>query len=1233
LLVMSLHKLSAGGGVDYLLRHTCRGDAEYARLAPLSEYYVQTGYPPGRWMGEGLPYVGEGRGIAGVVEEEAMTRLFAHGMDPVTGAALGANWRVCKPLEQRVAERSDRLPTDIGAVERTEHVDRIQAEEAVRNTPIAVSGFDLTFTLPKSASVLWALADSTTQVRIAKAHTSAVNDCLRLLERHALFTRVGKNGVAQLPTRGALAVGFDHWDTRAGDPNLHTHLVIANKVQGLDGTWRTIDAKGLYAATVAISETYDVLVADKIAAVTGASWSVHNRRERSALFEIDGVAPELLAEFSQRSLQVTATLRELLGDFQTRNNRTPTRAEMLRIRQHATRLSRPVKQLRPLPELLARWRERAIRLLPTPIEEWVAQITNPRPAVVRMNQLSRDQLQQLAKTSVDAVASRRSTWTRWNLLAEAARATKTLRMASSSDRLELLEHVAQLAIDAFCLPLDPPELAVTPAGFRRPDGTSAFRRHRAEVFTSPAILAAEDLLLASTRNFTGPRATNVGRHHLITVGAGIATTLATDQSAAVAAIAASGRRVDVLVGPAGSGKTTTMRALKAVWEAHHGTGSVIGLAPSASAAGELSLALGIDCENTAKWIHETTGTRASERTLFLSQLGADRALAAAAGNAARVAETDQHGNQIAATDRRFRLQNNQLLIVDEASLAGTLVLAEVTRQATEAGAKVLLVGDHRQLSSVDAGGAFGLLATETGAVELTSLWRFRHPWEVAATRQLRVGDTAALDAYAAHDRLREGPLEVMVSDSYRAWLAAVRRGQNALLVAADNATVAALNEQARGDRIAAGEVEPGGVDLHDGTTAGVGDTVVTRTNNRTVRTSTGAWVRNGDLWTVTNRGDDGTLTVQRNRDRADQRAVESIVTLDPGYVAASVELGYATTAHRAQGMTVDAAFTLLRPGMAREVAYVAMTRGREANHAFIATDLPDPDYDGAPMPARTGRQIFEQILATQGAELSATETIRRLHHETESLATLGAIHETLVQTATKESYRQIITTVLPSEMAAAVLASPAYGALVAAMRRAEHDGIDMRIVFRAIAAADSRADGAYQTTTGSSAGAVRDQAALLQWRVEQWCTHATRSRRDEATIAGASNPAGPSVDDIEAHQRDAILDAETRIAVRTATVAANAIDDPPPWLHALGPQPLDPPTRDRWQAAVTAIAAYRDLYNITEASHPLGTATLTDPAQRAARERVLAACRPVLGSTRRRTYPTETHPAYRRPLR
>ena len=134
------------------------------------------------------------------------------------------------------------------------------------------------------------------------AHRAAVEDCVRLLQTHALFTRVGCGGAAQVPVRGAVAAGFDHWDTRTGDPNLHTHLVVANKVQGLDGRWRSIDAKALYAATVAVSEVYDCLIADAVAHETGARWSLRDRGERrSPAFEIDGVDDVLLAEFSTRS--------------------------------------------------------------------------------------------------------------------------------------------------------------------------------------------------------------------------------------------------------------------------------------------------------------------------------------------------------------------------------------------------------------------------------------------------------------------------------------------------------------------------------------------------------------------------------------------------------------------------------------------------------------------------------------------------------------------------------------------------------------------------------------------------------------------------------------------------------------------------------------------------------------------------------------------------------------------
>jgi conjugative relaxase-like TrwC/TraI family protein len=1230
---MSLHKLSAGGGVDYLLKHTCCGDAARDGATPLSAYYTASGYPPGRWMGRGLSGVAAGRGITGVVSEEAMTRLFALGVDPVTSGALGGLWRVHLTAAQRIAQRVHDLPAGLTGTDRAQEIARIGEQENARKTPIAVTGFDLTFTLPKSASVLWALADPGTQTRIANAHADAVADCLALVEAHALFTRIGRNGVAQLSTRGALAAGFDHWDTRTGDPNLHTHLVIANKVQGIDGTWRTVDAKGLYAATVAISETYDVLVADKIAAATGTGWSVRARSERSALFEIDGVPGELLAEFSHRSLQVDASLRGLLTDFHARNNGSPTRAEMLRIRQHATRLSRPVKHLRPLPELLTRWRDRATALLPTSIEEWVTKVTGPRPVAVHATDVTEAQLLLFAKTVVDEATTRRSTWTRWNLIAEAARATKPLRLVGTADRVALLERVAEVAITRFCLPLTPPDLTLNPEGFRRPDGTSAFRRHRTEVFTSPLILAAEDRLLTAARDTTAARATAPEREPGVVGEDRQQIPLAADQAAAVHLIATSGRQLDVLVGPAGSGKTTTMRALLQVWENEYGPRSVIGLAPSAAAARTLADALGIGCENTAKWIHETTGNRPLERRATLDQLRSQRHRAGTAGHSESVAriDADADAGALAEVAQRFQLRQGQLLIVDEASLAGTLVLDELVRQARHAGAKVLLVGDHRQLSAVNAGGAFGLIATDTNATELTSLWRFRHSWEARATQGLRVGDPAAIEAYSANERLHEGPAEVMAADAYRAWAAAIRDGKRALLIAADNSTVAALNDQARADRYTAGQVEAGGVRLHDGTHAGAGDVVVTRANNRQVRTSSGAWVRNGDLWTVIGRSDDGSLTLRRNRDHAEAIERDSVVTLDPGYVATHVELGYATTAHRAQGMTVDTAFTLLRPGMAREVTYVAMTRGRDSNQAFIATDIPDPNYDGAPATEVTGRQVFEQILATQGVQLSATQTLRELHHQAESLATLGAVHETLIQAAAKHRWRTLITDNLPDDVADAVLTSPAYGALVATMRRAEHDGLPINTAFRSLAAAGPLTPGIDETATENGGQGVRDPAAVLHWRVDNWHAQASRTSARGQLLAGLFTPAGPALDSAEPDMRAAIIDIEHRIAGRVTAVTNQLIDSSPPWLRRLGPQPTHAREAARWRAGVSATAAYRDAYGITDTTHPFGSVPPTDPAQHLARRRASTAAGAVVDARHRAAARPQIAPTDRTP--
>ena len=171
-----------------------------------------------------LAGLNDGKGVRGVVDEPDMDRLFSLGLDPVNERALGKNWPVHKTATQRIELRVAALPP-LPAADRAAAVAAIGVEEHGRRTPVAVSGFDLTFTVPKSVSVLWALADPATQTRIATAHAEAVDDCLELLETHALFTRIGSGGAAQVPVRGAVAAGFDHWDTRTGDPNLHTHLV------------------------------------------------------------------------------------------------------------------------------------------------------------------------------------------------------------------------------------------------------------------------------------------------------------------------------------------------------------------------------------------------------------------------------------------------------------------------------------------------------------------------------------------------------------------------------------------------------------------------------------------------------------------------------------------------------------------------------------------------------------------------------------------------------------------------------------------------------------------------------------------------------------------------------------------------------------------------------------------------------------------------------------------------
>jgi hypothetical protein len=341
---------------------------------------------------------------------------------------------------------------------------------------------------------------------------------------------------------------------------------------------------------------------------------------------------------------------------------------------------------------------------------------------------------------------------------------------------------------------------------------------------------------------------------------------------------------------------------------------------------------------------------------------------------------------------------------------------------------------------VEAGGAFSLLAADRGELvpELTDVRRFRHGWERAASVKLRHGDQTAIGAYQTHQRLHQGDRDQTLDAAFLAWKADTDNGHTSLMIAGDTTTVTELNRRARSDRMTAGVVAQKGVPVAAGQTAGVGDLIVTRQNHRQLALS-GRWVKNGDRWTVTATRGDGAITVKR-LDSGRQ------ITLPAQYVAAHVELAYATTAHRAQGANVDTAHVIVSPTTTREALYVAATRGRHANHFYvdIAHD-PDP-ATGHPQttPTQDTGQVLVTILANQGADISAHETLRRAHQTAESRATLKAEYQTIAEIAESKRWDDLIArSGLTAHEQDRLRVSPARAALHAALRQAEAAGLDV----------------------------------------------------------------------------------------------------------------------------------------------------------------------------------------------
>ncbi|MDA8301366.1 MAG: relaxase domain-containing protein [Actinomycetota bacterium] len=1133
--------LKMGGSAWQYLVDAVAG--EVGQGADAARYYASTGTPPGRFLGRGLDGLGPSQGSVkegDVVSPVMLHRMLAQLADPVTGKPLG---------RLSVGKRSP------------------------------VAGFDMTFSPPKSVSLMWAMGDQATRAAIEEVLARGASEVITWAEDHVFRTRTGAQGARQEAVRGVVASSWLHYESRLGDCQLHHHCVVLNRAQARsDIAWRTLDSKALHAWVVALSERHTGIVEDLMTERFGVAWrEVPAIAGRVAKREVDGVPPDLVAEFSRRTMAIEEVTAQKVSEQEAVRGRPLTSNELGVLHRAAWRETRPKKAHRPLQEMTADWVERARPWVGEEPTSWVAGLAgrSDLPAL-RSDDLTDAMLRDLARAALAARSERSSVFTQANVYADAERQLHGVLFAPG-ERAKVSERAADIAL-SMAVKLSPPELSHVPERFRAPDATSQFAPATSWQYTTAELLEAEARLLDAGRETSGP-AVSYGTVARVCDRPlpGRALEMGQDQAVAVEQVATSGRVCDVLVGPAGTGKTVALSGLLAAWEAEHGLGSVRGLAPSAAAAVNLSDELGIPTENTAKWLSEVD--REPERLAEVARL---RALAAQLPpTAARSVE--QRAAELEAEARRWQFAPGDLLLVDEASLAGTFALDRLVAQARQAGAKILLVGDTAQLGAVGAGGAFGMLAGDRQSPpELVEARRFSEEWERRASAELRAGSPRGVDAYISHGRVLEGDRAEVLSACYEAWKADVEAGRSSLMVAHDNETVRELNRLARADRVAAGKVAEEGFALADGSVAGAGDVVVARRNDRHLRLSDGEWVTNRDRFVVTATNGDGSMAV-----RALDRGGEAV--LPAGYVSEHVELGYASSVWSAQGRTVGTAHAIVGVRMTREALYVAATRGKESNRLYVDVE-PEPanaDMAEAPTGRLSAREVLVAVASRRGADISAHETMASEWARADSFEQLVKEHQSLVAVAMAERFEAVLGQAgFPDGLLARARQSPEWAGLLGALRDAEDRGLDAKDALSQLATLPISSD--------------QDPAAVLRARLRRW-EQATGSQwAPRQDLVAGLVPRATGIDDEDLAW--AIRQREEAMEKRARDLAAQAVRTGERWTTPFGPPPANPTIADAWWDRLAVVAAYRDRWRITDASilgDDAGVGSLRQAAHRA----------------------------------
>jgi AAA domain/TrwC relaxase len=1025
--------IAKGYDLDYVWRavgEAYRGAGYYLAAA-------EAGEPPGTWWGPGAERLGFVVGQQ--VQREPYDLLFGERKEP-GGAKLG---RAPANAGKAAEIYKGLLAAEPGADDHRRAVLRIEAQRQARQSPLY---FDLTVSWSKDISIFHASLGAAIQrardegdrrgealaaglLAEADAILRHANDAaLAYVQREAGYvrtgshvTRVGGKESGQFREADLAVASWYQHTSRDGDMQLHTHNQIAHVAfTRHDSKWRAPDSTAYYEHARAAGQVASVHAEAAMTRRFGMSWVP---RADGMGFGINGIGADLMGVFSHRRGEITTLVgQELVPRFQAEHGRPPNQRELATLQEQATLRTRKGKDgVTDWDAATRGWQAKAAQKVGVDLASLYRRVSHlernrsaPRDAGPELTQ---DEITRAMHKALEKCSRENSKWTRADLIANLGRMLPRYA-ADPAGQVALLEEVADRALAGEFGPvvcLEAPEAAPAPASLRRADGRSVYQRHGGVKYATRVQLSREEQLVAqagargalSMTREEAARALGAEADELEaalhqppdTEVKTAACGLRMDQAAAASYVLTSNRRVEVIVGPAGAGKTRVLAQIGMAWS----HGRVVGITPSQSSRDVL------------------VGAGVAESYNFARFLGHLRDRRGALGP--------------------VELSRGDLIVIDEASMISNPDLADIIDYAARTGAKVAMALDHQQLQAVESGGGASLVTRTQGHVQLPEPVRFTEQWERSASLGLREGKAAALADYAEHGRIRAGTAEQILDAAAQHYVAHTLEGKDSLLIAPSHELRREACRRIRDDLQHLGLVARDGpsVEIAEGQRATIGDLLVCTENDHSVDAGEGETLANKHVLRIEAIVAQGPI-VRRMLD-ADPKTQVSRWTEHTFLFSRyqNAELGYAVTEHVAQGRTVAAARGIVTPSDNRQGTYVAASRGTTDNVMMVITPSPkvaDPLPLSRPAPElnRSGKlqrerhghvpqrsphgdldegmAVLADVLARDATDLAATEYQDRQRSNADHLGLLHAAWMDVTERADAERFRPLVQSAL-----------------------------------------------------------------------------------------------------------------------------------------------------------------------------------------------------------------------------